>query len=283
MEQYISKSALVAEIGRRLKVHMESNHGFSARYDELKDIRSFLDTLEVKEVKEEPVSVWHNMDEVPIKGEVIVVQTKDTFYGLSVQKGGSTYKNKNKDRYIRWAYASDLLNLSNVQRTVKNWKEPVSDDLEEAADNYVGHAPDIDESLSIFCERKAFKAGAKWGMRQAEVKIQAQSMAIAHGCPNDFAGSNLEEKANQLSQKYFPDEENIWARSNIEAHKCKSACIEMVEWLKAQKVKEVQEITASDRGMAEEIIINLKRIENDYNIDLTKCMEWLRNKVKKGE
>ena len=46
---------------------------------------------------------------------------------------------------------------------------------------------------------------------------------------------NLEEKATQLSQKYFPDEENIWARSNIEAHKCKSACIEMVEWLKAQK------------------------------------------------
>ena len=46
---------------------------------------------------------------------------------------------------------------------------------------------------------------------------------------------NLEEKARQLSQKYFPDEENIWARSNIEARKCKSACLEMVEWLKAQK------------------------------------------------
>lgn len=46
---------------------------------------------------------------------------------------------------------------------------------------------------------------------------------------------DLEEKATQLSQKYFPDEENIWARPNIEAHKCKSACIEMVEWLKAQK------------------------------------------------
>ena len=44
---------------------------------------------------------------------------------------------------------------------------------------------------------------------------------------------DLEEKATQLSQKYFPDEENIWARPNIEAHKCKSACIEMVEWLKA--------------------------------------------------
>lgn len=44
---------------------------------------------------------------------------------------------------------------------------------------------------------------------------------------------DLKEKATQLSQKYFPDEENIWARSNIEAQKCKSACIEMVEWLKA--------------------------------------------------
>ena len=46
---------------------------------------------------------------------------------------------------------------------------------------------------------------------------------------------DLEEKATQLSQKYFPDEENIWARANIEAQKCKSACIEMVEWFKAQK------------------------------------------------
>lgn len=46
---------------------------------------------------------------------------------------------------------------------------------------------------------------------------------------------DLEKKATQLSQKYFPDEENIWARSNIEAQRCKSACIEMVEWFKEQK------------------------------------------------
>ena len=46
---------------------------------------------------------------------------------------------------------------------------------------------------------------------------------------------DLEEKATQLSQKYFPDEENIWARPNIEAQRCKNACIEMVEWFKAQK------------------------------------------------
>ena len=49
------------------------------------------------------------------------------------------------------------------------------------------------------------------------------------------------------------------------------------------EVKEMEESTASDRGMAEEIIINLKRIEQDYHIDLTKEMEWLRNKTQKGK
>ena len=82
--------------------------------------------MAINALQEEPVSIWHNIDEIPIKGEVIIVQTKDNFYGLSIQKGGTTYKNKNKDRYVRWAYASDLLKLSNVQRTVKDCKEPVS-------------------------------------------------------------------------------------------------------------------------------------------------------------
>ena len=42
-------------------------------------------------------------------------------------------------------------------------------------------------------------------------------------------------------------------------------------------------ITAADKGTAEEIIINLKRVEQDYRIDLTKEIEWIRNKVHKGE
>ena len=42
-------------------------------------------------------------------------------------------------------------------------------------------------------------------------------------------------------------------------------------------------ITATDRGTVEEIIVNLKRVEQDYHIDLTREMEWVRNKVKKGE
>ena len=40
-----------------------------------------------------------------------------------------------------------------------------------------------------------------------------------------------------------------------------------------------KKVTAADRGMAEEIIVNLKRIEKDYHIDLTREMEWVRNKT----
>ena len=45
-------------------------------------------------------------------------------------------------------------------------EEPVSNNLKEAADNYVGHAPEIDEDLSCFTKRNAFIAGAKWQKEQ---------------------------------------------------------------------------------------------------------------------
>lgn len=48
-------------------------------------------------------------------------------------------------------------------------------------------------------------------------------------------------------------------------------------------MKENKQATASDKGMVEEIVINLKRVEHDYNIDLTREMEWLRSKSQKGE
>ena len=42
--------------------------------------------------------------------------------------------------------------------------------LQEAADNYVGHAPEIDEDLSCFTKRNAFIAGAKWLKEQMITK-----------------------------------------------------------------------------------------------------------------
>ena len=57
---------------------------------------------------------------------------------------------------------------------------------------------------------------------------------------------------------------------------------EIISLLDTFEVKEVEESTAADRGVAEEIIINLKRVEQDYHIDLTNEMEWIRNKSQKG-
>ena len=50
-------------------------------------------------------------------------------------------------------------------------EEPVSKDLEEAADNYVGHAPEIDEDLSCFIRRNAFIAGAQWKKERIKLNL----------------------------------------------------------------------------------------------------------------
>ena len=104
MEQYISKDALVREIEERIKKYATINVGNSSELDALygakchalKSVLSFLDTLEVKEVEE----------------------------------------------------------------------EPVSNDLEEAVNAYIGFAPEVDECSSVYGKRKAFKAGAQWQKEQ---------------------------------------------------------------------------------------------------------------------
>lgn len=40
----------------------------------------------------------------------------------------------------------------------------------------------------------------------------------------------IQKKAYELGQKYFPNEHNIWARENIEAKYVELACIEAVKW-----------------------------------------------------
>ena len=45
-------------------------------------------------------------------------------------------------------------------------EEPVSEDLEEAVNAYIGYAPEVDECSSVYGKRKAFKAGANWQRSQ---------------------------------------------------------------------------------------------------------------------
>lgn len=108
------------------------------------------------------------------------------------------YKDK-RDRIsisdiTQWCYLCDLHNLSNVGRIGKKWKEPVSEKLEEAAFDYA-EACKYEGGEKLLCVEH-FKAGAKWGKNQAMAEIQAQSMALAHGCPKEELVSNdLEEAA----------------------------------------------------------------------------------------
>ena len=67
--------------------------------------------------------------------------------------------------------------------------EPVSDGLEEAAFDYAESCK-YDGGEKLLCVEH-FKAGAKWGKNQAMAEIQAQSMALAHGCPEEKTSNRL--------------------------------------------------------------------------------------------
>lgn len=43
-------------------------------------------------------------------------------------------------------------------------------------------------------------------------------------------GEEINKKAYEISQRCFPDSQNIWARPNIEAQLVQSACCEMAKW-----------------------------------------------------
>ena len=45
----------------------------------------------------------------------------------------------------------------------------------------------------------------------------------------------IEQKAKELGQKYFPNKNNIWARPNYEAQRVELACKEMMGWADANQ------------------------------------------------
>ena len=132
--------------------------------------------------KEEPVSILHNASKkYPLTGkEIIVLRDDKIYYGKYI---GGFY------RYVRaeiqltcdmaqtyaiidyltkedkWIYVEDLLNLSNVERTVNNWKEePVSEDLGEYINELSKQFPEVSfAKLSRIAVRVA-----KWQKEQFE-------------------------------------------------------------------------------------------------------------------
>ena len=140
---------------------------------------SFIDSLQ-----EEPVNIWHDASEMPKEKKVCLIRYSandgastnnfevviaepltrrfvtrsyphKTGYQHTIHGENTIKVDEYQDRreYIpfsdinEWAYIDDLLNLSNVERTVKDWKEPVSEKkCMFTKDNYT------DEDRMVLCE-----------------------------------------------------------------------------------------------------------------------------------
>ena len=66
---------------------------------------------------------------------------------------------------------------------------------------------------------------------------------------------NNEQKAKELGFKFFSDEENIFARDNVEATKCAFACLEMAQWKDEQFKQFLQVIYSKTLSIEKDVVI----------------------------
>lgn len=149
----------------------------------LEAVRKANNALKVKEVQEEHVSIWHDSSkETPTQGSNILMIRKEEgsdfppiagcFHGTNSRSDGRNWGYYNGFCYneieppMKWAYVDDLLNLSNVERTVKDWKEePVNEDFDSWYEKE--WVPFRHSSYTTKDKlEEAFKAGAKWQKEQ---------------------------------------------------------------------------------------------------------------------
>lgn len=123
--------------------------------DWLQELQEKLDSLSKEEFKElwakyelheeEPVSMWHDGSEKPKPNMELICIGQ---YGNPLVLSSNSDSFKSRD-ISKWAYFSDLLNLSNVQRTTKNRKEPASEDLKTELNKYIEDNFTIDREVLI--------------------------------------------------------------------------------------------------------------------------------------
>jgi len=64
--------------------------------------------------------------------------------------------------------------------------EPISEDLEEAVNAYIGYAPEVDESSSTYGKRLAFKAGAQWQKQKDSMSINKDFEEVVKSLWNEI-------------------------------------------------------------------------------------------------
>ena len=151
-------------------------------FELLCEIDSYINSLQ-----EEPVSnMWHKYSKYdkPFTDRGIVVHKNNKLYYGKYTSGAYNFvfvqiniKDVTAQSCLiydtltngdEWVYFEDTLKLSNVQRITKNWKEPVSEDLEEEIIRYIGFPQEVDEDVSTTMIRKAAHHFANWQKEQFE-------------------------------------------------------------------------------------------------------------------
>ena len=85
-----------------------------------------------------------------------------------------TMKKEDAIKYLQQLYPNggytwlDEQRMEAITMAIEALEASLPSNLDEAADNYVGHSREIDEDLSVYLEREAFKAGAKWMTSQGK-------------------------------------------------------------------------------------------------------------------
>ena len=117
--------------------------------------------MAIDALKEEPVSEFMNTESmIESYKQRLISQANGVKNSPLIDMCLASYKHGINDTL-------DTLNLSNVQRTVKNWKEPVSEDLEEVIEQLAENARKhkAETSSPFFSQtdyRQGVIDGAKW-------------------------------------------------------------------------------------------------------------------------
>ncbi len=91
--------------------------------------------------------------------------------------------------------------------------------------------------------QRLIKAYSPIQSAEGKYKVEAYEDLLTYidSLKEEPVSNDLEEAAKKAGQKYFPDENNIWARPNYEAKAAEYVFIEGVQWQKQQLMKDTVE------------------------------------------
>lgn len=114
--------------------------------------------------------------------------------------------NKEAIKFLQQLYPNgghcwlDEQRIEAIGMAIKALQQPVSEDLEEAVNAYIGYAPEVDESSSTYGKRQAFKAGAKWQENKDQKSMEIMDEVYFKSC--DMIRKQMIDKACKYLQDH---------------------------------------------------------------------------------